>query len=81
MGGIPARVPLSLTGGRAFAAAWAPIQHTVSQSVQNGVIRKHLASRGPDDGLQALCIDWAEVALLVAEMSLPRRNPAPRGRR
>jgi hypothetical protein len=41
---------------------------------------EHLASLDPDAGLQALSIDWAEVALLVAQMSLPRRNAAPRRR-
>ena len=42
---------------------------------------EHLATLEPDEGLQALCVDWADVALLVAQMSLPRRNAAPRGRR
>ena len=42
---------------------------------------EHLASLDADDGLQAISVDWAEVALLVAQMSLPRRNAAPRGRR
>jgi hypothetical protein len=41
---------------------------------------EHLARLGPDDGLRALCVDWAEIALLVAQMSLPRRNPASRRR-
>ena len=42
---------------------------------------EHLASLDADDGLQAISVDWGEVALLVAQMSLPRRNAAPRGRR
>jgi hypothetical protein len=41
---------------------------------------EHLASLEADDGLQALCVDWADLALLVAQMSLPRRNAASRRR-
>jgi len=40
----------------------------------------HLARLGADDGLHALGVDWADVALVVAQMSLPRRNAAPRRR-
>ena len=39
-----------------------------------------LARLGADDGLHALGVDWADVALIVAQMSLPRRNAAPRRR-
>jgi hypothetical protein len=35
------RRPLCLVGGRAYAAAWVPVQHTISQSVKNGVAVKH----------------------------------------
>lgn len=41
---------------------------------------EHLARLDAEDGLQALLVDWSEVALLVAEMSLGRRRPVRRRR-
>jgi hypothetical protein len=41
---------------------------------------EHLARLDAEDGLQALLVDWSDVALLVAEMSLGRRHPVRRRR-
>ena len=41
---------------------------------------EHLARLDAEDGLQALLVDWSDVALLVAEMSLGRRHAARRRR-
>jgi hypothetical protein len=35
------RRPLGLVNGRAFAAAWVPVKHSISQSVKNGTVVKH----------------------------------------
>jgi hypothetical protein len=35
------RRPLGIVGGRAFATAWLPLKHTVSQSFENGTVVKH----------------------------------------
>ena len=42
---------------------------------------EHLARLEAEDGLQALLVEWSEVALLVAEMSLGRRRHPVRRRR
>jgi hypothetical protein len=41
---------------------------------------EHLARLDAEDGLQTLLVDWSDVALLVAEMSLGRRHPVRRRR-
>ena len=41
---------------------------------------EHLARLDADDGLQALGVDWAEVTLLVAQMTVRRRHEARRRR-
>jgi len=41
---------------------------------------EHLARLDAEDGLQALLVDWSDVALLVAQMSLGRRHPVRRRR-
>jgi hypothetical protein len=38
---LTVRRPLCLIGGRAYAAAWVPLQHTLTQTVEKGVIVKH----------------------------------------
>jgi hypothetical protein len=84
------RRPLSLVNGRAYAAAWCPVQRTVTQAVENGVpVRYDPPLVSVEDVLLIVTSDGklyadkpAPGARPLAELGMPVRlpTPAPPGR-
>jgi hypothetical protein len=69
-----------IADGRREEAALAARAAGVLELIEDGR-NAHLARLDADDGLQALGIDWEDVALLIALRSGPRRGVRARRRR
>jgi hypothetical protein len=77
--------PLCLVGGCAYAAAWVPLEHTVSQTVIHGIVQKHDPPLVTvEDALLVVTEDGrlysdraVPDALPLAELGLPVRLPFP----